>query len=1115
MHKHWRPLFASTTLLAAALCLSSLGCVNEYDFDRPDYERGTLGEELHAIWIKDARRAPDKAEPKSAMLERRRGDFVVAVDTIAPPETLDEVDSFFRDLMALVDDGLVPGLSRKIGVLLQTAAGDDQLLDALAIENRPHPEDFLSPVNGKNFIGHLMGFERLPKLATTTTSVLLSADGLDRQGHSTTGESRALFELLVALKMSLSDTDRTPATDSLAYSMQQVLAEEDERFEPAQVASPNYAVVYDRRGFPKVKQTSTGLPAPFVDSDGDGLADVDDKGRFILSAGEAKRVPAFRTSPDPQALLNRDNYGRGTTAGGDFVFEYVDLNRTGLHFVTRQLGELTNRGLLWKMVDISPALLGPREVKQDVRGPYTGYSADNPVTDLAYALLHILDIATLDEAMATLADFLDRHSSELAAVLFSLDEASDLMAAHPGAQMSDEQTIAHDLLPVLEQISADPDLWRDFFWALRQPITRHTGEPMATLLKHKDQNPSVPQLDGPYDSCFQRCKANHASFEALDESNPRSCAERYQPQQALARYQCVRNCPQSEIFSEPMDFDAPESVDNRSMLQRLFHLLRDTAGTPYGLQIVEPDYLSSVPPIVHLEGSAEAFVRSIGSSLDLADYVPENADFDWVPEGASTIANVLSTLSPLFGTGLDRQATPDQITRLFNQTELAAEVPFIGEVRIDPPVCKDDYVMANHHADILYASEASGLIDAMGPLACAFSMHDQEALLAELFVIVHDHYASRSNLYRTAGGDLSPMKAADLVSYEPALLDIMEQGKLFDALVELSEALDGFKSGSQDDLVEHLRVIVYNAARTDDGFVDRQGQAMINLADGRTVRDVSRMHVMMEAADQMAERVESDPAAEAALEDLTGAAFEVMLDTQWPDGERASFVDEGGVALLSRLLAHLADRAAELRADGQLSQWLTDEQLEDVEAMWDSRALPALVDLSTELAAGGPEHRQLTDDLTEHLLGSPQGRDQAAMAAYVVLVYTLQQDVWVPLTHFVADVVDPERDWGTDAYAKLPLVSHVLHVLHDSVELDPEGRGLDMFERGFSNRPDESVPFASVFSVVADYFRVDPDSTEPFDADDYRHVFTEFAQWLGDDVHGLEQIYDIVGRRAQ
>lgn len=1096
-------------------------CVDEYDFDRPEQARGSLGEELFGIWHKDAVRASEKAEQKTTLLESRKIEFVTAVDAAAPPDKLGEVDAFLQEMMSLIDTGLLQGLTRKIQTLLKDAAGNDSMLSAIAIQNRPKPGDFLSPVSGQNFIGHLMGYPRMPEVATRTSKTLLAADGLDEAGNPDINESTALRDMLNAASVYLGDAESINPTDTVAYSLQNVLATEDARFAPADAPRPLFAVAYDKRGLPVVAENGSGIAPPFVDLDNDGLADVDSSGQWVLSGGGSKEIPAFRTTADALALLNRDSFGRAKVGNtGKYSFEYVDLSKTGVHFLVRQFDGLAKREILWNLVDAAPALLGTRQINTDAQGSFSGYASDNPMRDVFYALLHTLDIDTLDRVLGASADFLATNSHALAGLVYALDEAGEVIdnfnKQYPQAGLKDNQTLAYDMLPVLEAISADPDLWQDVMWALRQPITRRTGEPMAMLLSYKDSNPAVPAENGPYDSCFKSCNANFPVFEDFNDANPQSCVDRYRSAQALQRYECVRGCPNGEMFSEAMDYSLPETRDNISMFQRLFHLLRDTAGTPYALKMLEPESVRSMPPIVEIPGSAEAFLRSVGHSMDMADYVPNMAELQPLLDllgGSSTLANLLSQLSPVFGVELSRRTTPDEITRMFNKPELAADLGDMGTTRISAPVCKDGYVMANHHADMLYTAEASGMIDTITPLACAFAAHDKAELMTRLFVITHAHYSGKTDLNQTANGTTSPSKGSNLRSIEPALVDILEKETLFKALYELAIASERVESQGAEGFSEQLRILVHHAVRRDDGFRGPNGEDTIALADGRTLRSLSRVDILLQAADKMNQRVEGNPEAEAALDDIFAAVTDVFLATEWPENEStAHFSDPGSAAVIERLTRHLSEKATKLKAEGRLSEWLTDEQMTNFSDLFDSRALPALVDLSSELAKT-PEDRELVDDLLNYMLGEPAGRDQAAMGLYVMLVYTLHQDTWVPVSHFLADAIDPERAWTTEPYAKLPLVSHVLQVLKETVEKDPQGRGIDLFARGFSNRPDGSVPFATIFEIIADYFRTDPASTAPYAPDDYRVVFNGLADWLDDDLHGLERLYDIVAPR--
>jgi hypothetical protein len=1093
-------LFVSLLVLLVAAGGLLAGCVKEYDFERDVPERGTLGEELHRIWVKDAERAAENAESKTQMLEQRETEFVTSVDTIAPGAMLHDIDLFFRELLDLVDEGVLPGMTRKITVMLRDAASNDALIKALAANKRPDPDTYISPANGKSFLGHLLSYSRIQDVGTGLSTTLLENDGYNDDGSANTSESTPFSDTLIALSEVLEDVEAGDPKDSFAYSLQDIMLVEDPRFEPADVGGPLHAVRYDHRGYPMAVMEGSEPRFPFVDENDDGLADIDEDGNFVLSTGSNLQLKPFETDPETNQLLNRDEFGRGFANEGEYSFEYIDLNRTGLNFLVRQLGFLSARGFLWDLTEFAPTAFGDLVAKQDDRGAFFGYSTDNPLIDAFYGLVHVLDIPELHEAMSALAGFMDMHSPALAGVVFSFDELSAIIDGHPNAEMTDDNTLLYDLMPVLEEIAADPDLWADFMNALSDPITRKLGESMIDLHKYKDVNSMAPALDGPYDQCFQGCKG---SYEIG----------------TIERYECIRACPKDGMFSTLKDRSAPESVDNRSLHARLLHLLRDTQGQPYGLQITEPGWLAGVPPIISLDGSAEAFIRSVAGNLDLEDHVPDEfwnsgigGLLDLIGVNSGNLADLLSTLSPIFGARLDRQATPDQITRLFNQPELSGSL-FGIDLAIEPPVCKDGYVMANHHADLLFASEATGLIDTLHPLAKAFSDHNREDLLARFFVAVHKHYSSRDDLYQDVDGNDSPMAGSNLRSYEPVLIELYEDGKLFDALADLSIAAQEFKSAGGEDLVEMLRKIVYNGFRSDDGFVMRDGTDMMNLPDGRTVRDLSRMHVLADAIDRLAERVDADPNASERFESAVSTLFEVFLEASWPDGQRPYFENQGTVALSVLTMRHLSARALELRQQGRLSEWLTDDQVAAVVDLFDSRTLPAVVELQSEIF-GTSEDRELTEDLITYLVSGPDGRRQATLAAYVTMVYSLQTDIWIPLAKFLADKIDPEKDWGVEPMGNLPLGSHGVLMLNRTVEIDEGGVGLDMFERSFAFQSDQTIPIFVIFDVIADYFRSDPAAGGAYSEEDYRRVFNGFADWMDDDVHGMEQLYDIIETRT-
>src|SRR5690554_6334941 len=184
--------------------------------------------------------------------------------------------------------------------------------------------------------------------------------------------------------------------------------------------------------------------------------------------------------------------------------------------------------------------------------------------------------------------------------------------------------------------------------------------------------------------------------------------------------------------------------------------------------------------------------------------------------------------------------------------------------------------------------------------------------MTRLFVITHAHYSGKTDLNKTADGTVSESKGSNLRSLEPALRDILEDKTLFKSLYELSIAAERIESQGSPDFTEQLRVLVHNAVRRDDGFRGPNGEESINLADGRTLRNLSRTDILLNAATKMNARVKGDAKAEAALNEIFASVIDVLFAAKWPeDASTAHFTDPGSAAVMERLTRHLAEKAAE------------------------------------------------------------------------------------------------------------------------------------------------------------------------------------------------------------
>lgn len=1080
--------------LLLALFVSS--CAKEYDLERREIPRGTLGEELHRIWMKDTERAAELAEPRVELLERRRNEFIGGVDRAVPKGAGEEFEEVLTIFVPMVEQGYLPAISRRIAQILVEAADDEELMQSLDDQSLYRPDDFVSIRQRGRLMRVAAEFDKTPELMAHLGRTLAQLDGLDDNGEPQIELSSAFSDLLRALADWAADPPSTDDHNGVASFLRDLLLAPDSRYLAGQPSRRAYVALFDDRGLPKVRlDADKKVRAPFVDADQDGLADVDEQGRFIMDDGQHLAIPPLSDAPTGHEALIRDVEGRLEHRPGDPAFEYVDISETALPFLIRLWARLAGEGSLHHMAAVGRDLLGPTTVEDDDRGPHLAFRDDHPGVDIIDALLSGLAIDELPESMELTALYMERRYDGLAPIFYALREVAEIFERHDEVDIYPNQTLVHDLLEVIRQIVADPQLWADLMEALRDPIVERTGESMAMLLRYRDRQ-AIPIAGGEYDACFHLCKAKH------DIGTDR-------------RFECILECPNEEIFSDPMDFNAPESEQNRSQLQRLFHLLRDTAGVEYSMAI-EEGYagnvdLSNLPPMVYLPGAAEAFIRAVAGELFLGDYVSDDFIIPGLLDGGD-VGQVLGVMSQLFGTQLDIYPTPDQITRLFNTENLRFEE---GNVLLDvaDPRCRDGFIMANHHADGLFIAEASGMIDVLYPLAKAFAKNHREDLLAQLFVIVHDHYSSTADLYKDSQGRPSVMKASNLVSLEPTLLEIFEESSLFKALGDFARSTEGLKG--QDGVLfdERLRQMLHQWVRNDEGYTMRTGPTSITLGDGRTLEKLSRLEVILERAQDMTARLEGDEEVQDHLSQAVRGFIDTILATDDEAGT-IQFQEEGTLALATHLFRTTAQRARQMRESDELIPWLTQDLPASFQKVLSTRALFALISLFETLHEDEQGRQVLTESLL-HFADQGARTDQIAFLLYTMMVQSFDLDALMPLGKFAVQALDPDRKFDQLPHRRLPTTTILAHIIRMSGELDEHGYAVRFMDRLLRSGDSYDSTLEIVLDIAMRYFSDDPTQTDPLNGDLRTSALRRFSAWLLEPWRGFEGYYKLVERRAE
>src|SRR5690606_11287507 len=74
--------------------------------------------------------------------------------------------------------------------------------------------------------------------------------------------------------------------------------------------------------------------------------------------------------------------------------------------------------------------------------------------------------------------------------------------------------------------------------------------------------------------------------------------------------------------------------------------------------------------------------------------------------------------------------------------------------------------------------------------------------------------------------------------------------------------------------------------------------------------------------------------------------------------------------------------------------------------------------------------------------------EQLTIGTYLMLAGALDGPVWVPLAHFLAEVVDPARVWEVEGFAEHALVVHALLLLDETAQVDPDAIVLQVLANG-------------------------------------------------------------------
>ncbi|HEY6881063.1 MAG TPA: hypothetical protein VI299_23720, partial [Polyangiales bacterium] len=433
----------------------------------------------------------ERAYARYQALVARREELVPALDVALNTEYYrpDQLRTFLGNMVPLYDPPeQLPALTRSAAELLVDVIDPDSEVsrDTIAALERMSPRDGYRPARyGLGVTRALLGYPRFDDVLRTVL------DAVDVNG----GPARAEFvELLRASALDLATADRKkPDPDdpgSLTLALQLLFSEAD-AFK-GDNSKPTFLTVRDQRGVAKL--ASASVPAPFVDKDGDGRADIDARGHFVLTSGAAEVTPYSTFAARDKA--SRDANGRALNAQGEPIYQSFDVDRTMIAGALREAKPLLahtvdKRAAIEDMAYGLNSLIGDWKQRSytfgkkqySFNGPDT---STGPMFDFIHALSSVLPLEQTEDLLTVVERLVSDHEGELAGLteaMLYIKERSDL---YPDAAWEHPHDFFDDTIALTIELYNRPGVVEGLLRALTDDNTPRIGPQIGNWMRFKD-----------------------------------------------------------------------------------------------------------------------------------------------------------------------------------------------------------------------------------------------------------------------------------------------------------------------------------------------------------------------------------------------------------------------------------------------------------------------------------------------------------------------------------------------------------------------------------------------------------------------------------------------------
>jgi hypothetical protein len=1119
----------AAVLVAAAL---SAGCTEHLDTTRVVPARGTLGDEIYRVLCERLAREHDPADvtgdgtrdlchgrvgaaaapsPRLRALAERRAALVGALDRVLPEELEDDLDQALVDMLPLYDlpAERMPKAARAFAEALAATAADAEALDAL--DRLRSRAGYRPLVQALGIVRPLLSYDGFDAFAEKTVRTIVTDD-----------EANAAWNTLLrasALSLANAAVEPTLSGEESTFTVAHRLL--SARSEALGIAIENPIARRDPRGIVRVQRRGLLLPEPFVDTDLDGLADVNARDQFVDAQGVVLRAPAPFVTSDA-TVGNRDALGRALAGDGWPLYEYIDANQTLMAGLTRELSTLTDPDapVLLDLASGLPRAIGPFTERTTTIGAasftHTGFDTQrSPLLDLTHAYGAVLASPASDDVHLVLRRLLDDHEAVVAGLIESgllIDAYSDAHDAdlEPGSVLWD------DILEAAGWMAKEPGLTEAVLRALADPNTSRLGAVVADFMRHRD---FVAPL-------------------SID------------PNRLLVDAQ----------IQTPVDRTKPNTHDNQSLFQRIAAIIHDfdqsrvcnKEGAQVGVTAPLAGFVT-LPlrfeecGLVRIDNMARMFSQSV---IGRANIRVADSRIQAIGNATASLGIGFLTIDEIFQresdiTGLDTSPTPGALARMAFlpqnkfMTNLFAPVLTRDGVPVDPRhdatlfACEKKY----NFNDGRYPAEAS-FYDAIGPMLRAFDDYDrgtygphiapgaasERFIFGEFISALHLHWPDSTSDFTQSSDPNAPSYAtADGAHrYEEILAYAMDDAQLVLRLHELAKALDTMQVRAGVDGIDVLArgLETMLAPIRDEGVTYRDGSVTTTTNDGARTIDATRLHLFLDALNGVDRAFEGADGPLARWRRGRSGLVDVWFGTNRVGGTPV-IENRRSVEVLRTLLDFIDERVTDHKTRGDREAWALGLSGRLEQTLADPVLASILVLMDT--IQRDPESIDAFAGVIKHLSDADYDTDafNTTTATLVDIFQLLEDDeTLVPLlraaSHFVAPnaraVVDAggEVDLGRGSVgATVELISDLqahdqndvmLEVLRRLVAIDPASRKTDL---------------EVLVDALTEVHRAAPGAGTPLTREDDLALLGRASDFLGSEEHGLARLFDVIQSRKR